>query len=177
MGTWNAFYVKAKHEAALSFFREEFPNADIAFARDFVGVRMPDDAFQAPETTLAEMSRRLNTEVIWLGFQSTVDAFQFHHWHDGELLRSLVFGCFGPEERTWERVEGKAETWERAAIFAPKSLEILLEYTPTDAERRDLLRIWREGELRPGRTEPNLDSRGCAHEVARFYGLPHYGYE
>src|SRR5436190_3006000 len=86
MGTWNAFYVKTKDEAAVSAVRAEFPDAEIEEAPEFIGVRLPDDAFEAPEETLAELPRRLKTDVMWLGFQSAVDAFQFHHWRAGKQL-------------------------------------------------------------------------------------------
>lgn len=84
-----------------------------------------------------------------MGFQSAVDAFQFHHWQEGKHLRALVYGCF-KEERAWERVEGTPEAWE-------------------------LERIWKEAKIEPGMTQPRLNSRRCAHKIARIYGFPHYG--
>jgi hypothetical protein len=174
MGTWNAFYVKAQNAEAVEAVRERFPGARIDSAPDFIGVRMPDEAFEAPESELAELSTRFDTDVIWLGFQSAVDAFQFHHWLAGRQLRSLVFGCFGPE-RTWERADGTPEPWERDTFFDPGAVEIPLKYASTEEDRLELKRIWREAEILPGREEPSLDSKGCAHKIARFYHLPHYG--
>jgi hypothetical protein len=174
MGTWNAFYVKAKTSQAAQAIQERFAAARIDSSGEFMGVRMPDEAFEPPESELAELSKRLETDAIWLGFQSAVDAFQFHHWLAGKRLRSLVFGCFGPE-RTWERAEGNPEPWERDTFFDPRFLEIPLEYAASEQEKQELSRIWREAEILPGREEPSLDSRGCAHKIARYYHLPHYG--
>src|SRR5688572_25411670 len=153
MGTRNAFYVKAPtgDNAASSAIRVKFPAAQMDSSPHFIGVRMADDAFEAPERDLAELSSQLSTDVIWLGLQSAVDAFQFHHWQAGKHLRSLVFGCFA-EERTWERIEGEPEPWERDVFFDRRDLEMSLKYANAEAEKRELERIWREAELLPGRT-------------------------
>jgi len=98
MGTCNAFYVKAgaNDEAATSAIRARFPEAKIDSSQSFLGVRMPDDAFEAPEAELAALSSQLSTDVIWLGFQSVVDAFQFHHWISGiqRTTRGRVYSLF-----------------------------------------------------------------------------------
>jgi hypothetical protein len=174
MGTWNAFYVRAQGDEAIAAIRKRFPNAPIESSPAFVGVRMPDDAFEAPESDLAALSTRLATDVIWLGFQSTVDAFQFHHWRSGQHMRALVYGCF-QDERTWERVEGAPASWEREILFSQRELEHVLKYAGSDSERQELKRIWRDAEISPGRTDPGLDSRDCAHQIAAHYKLPHYG--
>jgi hypothetical protein len=174
MGTWNAFYVRAKEKDAIATIRELFPNVEIESSPAFLGVKMSDDAFEPPESDLAALSARLNTDVIWLGFQSTVDAFQFHHWRSGQHVRALVYGCF-QDERTWERVEGQPEPWEREVLFGQRELEQALEYAGGDSERLELQRIWREAEISPGRMEPGLDSRECAHKIAAHYQFPHYG--
>lgn len=175
MGTWNAFYVRAQADSGFvtSAIRERFLDAEIEASSQFVGVKMPDDAFEAPERDLAALSSRLGTDVIWLSFQSTVDAFQFHHWSVGEHVRALVYGCF-QAERTWERVEGQPEPWERDIFFSEHKLEQVLKYAGSDSEREELRRIWPEREIVPGRTEPSLDSRDCAHMIAAYYHFPHY---
>jgi hypothetical protein len=174
MGTWNAFYVRAQNDDAITLVRERFPDAEIESSAAFLGVKMPDDAFEAPESDLAALSTRLATDVIWLGFQSTVDAFQFHHWRSGHHVRALVYGCFH-DERTWERAEGEPEPWEREVLFNQRELAHVLKYAGSDSERQELQRIWRDGEISPGRMEPGLDSRDCAHKIAAHYKLPHYG--
>ena len=127
--------------------------------------------FAPPVDDLAGLSADLATDVIWLSFQSVVDAFEFHHWRAGTILRALVFGCY-EEERTWERVEGEAEAWEREAFFDPKALRHPLEYAKTDDEKRELERIWRDAELLPGRTEPSIDARESARKAAEHYHFP-----
>jgi len=174
MGTWNAFYVRAQNSDAIAAIREKFRDAEIEPSASFLGVRMPDDAFEAPETDLAALSTRLATDVIWLGFQSTVDAFQFHHWHSGRHVRALVYGCF-QDERTWERVEGVPELWEREVFFSQRELNHVLKHAGSDSERKEVQRIWRDAEIVAGRMEPGLDSRDCCHKIAAHYQFPHYG--
>ncbi len=174
MGTWNAFYVRAEGDEAIAAIHKRFPNAFTELSPEFVGVRLPDDAFEAPESDLATLSSRLATDVIWLSFQSTVGAFQFHHWRSGQHKRALVYGCF-QDERTWERVEGEPASWEREILFSQRKLDRVLKYADSDSERQELERIWRDAEISPGRTEPSLESRDCAHQLAAYYKLPHYG--
>ena len=176
MGTLNAFYVRswADHVAVAGAIRAYFPDAEIESSTEFWGVRLPDGAFEPPERKLMELSLRLTTDVIWLGFQSVVDAFQFHHWRAGKHLRSLVYGAF-KEERTWERAEGSPEPWERQVLFDWSGLEDRLEYSDSDHERQELERIWRDAEIQPGRTEPSLDARECARGVAAFFHFPGWG--
>lgn len=174
MGTWNAFYVSTQKGDVAAAVRERFPDEEIESSPAFLGVRMRDDAFEPPESDLSALSARLDTDVIWMGFQSSVDAFQFHHWRSGLQVRALVYGCF-QEERTWERVEGQPESWEREVLFSQRELEHVLEYTDSDSERQELQRIWREAEISPGSMEPGLDSRECAHKIAAHYNFPHYG--
>jgi hypothetical protein len=174
MGTWNAFYVRAQNEDPIVAIRERFPDVEIESSAGFLGVKMPDDAFEGPESSLAALSTHLATDVIWLGFQSTVDAFQFHHWRSGQHIRALVYGCF-QDERTWERVEGEPEPWEREILFSQRELEHVLKYAASGSERHELQRVWRDADISPGRTEPGLDSQDCAHKIAAHYKLPHYG--
>src|SRR4029453_826379 len=140
----------------------------------FWGVRLPDDAFEPPERKLMDLSLRMTTDVIWLGFQSVVDAFQFHHWRAGEHLRSLVYGCFA-EERTWERADGTPEPWEREVFFGQTELARALEFLESDDDKREVERIWRDAEIQPGRMEPSLDGRECARAVAQHFRFPGWG--
>lgn len=174
MGAWNAFYVGAQNDAAVVAIRKRFSDdMEIESSPVFLGVRMPDDAFEPPAFHLAALSAHLATDVFWLGFQSVVDAFQFHHWRSGQYIRALVYGAF--QERTWERVDGEAEPWEREVLFSPRKLEQALDCAVGDCERDELRRIWRDAEISPRRSEPWLDSRACAHKIARYYHFPHYG--
>jgi hypothetical protein len=91
----------------------------------------------------------------------------------GQARPSLVFGCF--EERIWETVEGSAEPWEREVFFDVEELAFALEHASDDGERDELRSISREAEILPRRTKPTLNSRDCAHMIAAYYELPHYG--
>ncbi len=176
MGTWNAFYVRAEVEKAVPAIRKDFPEAEIEQFEDFVGVRMDDEAFEAPEQILANLSAQLRTDVMWMSLQSAVDAFQFHRWKDGKQMRSLVYGCF-QEERTWERAEGQPEPWEREVFFNPKDLESELKWANDESQRQELKRIWQNAEIIPGQMMPSVPSKGRAHKIARIYRFPHYGVE
>jgi hypothetical protein len=71
-------------------------------------------SFEPPRKLLQRLSDELGTDVTWLMFQSTVDAFAFEHWNCGERSRTLVFGC--SEQGTRECVEGTPEAWEPAEV-------------------------------------------------------------
>src|ERR1041384_2637276 len=105
MGTLNAFYIKctADQDQMAAIVSERFPDAEVDKDTQFWAVILSSDNFKVPEGDLTEISSRLGTDVIWLSYQSVVDGFQYHHWCEGERVRSLVYGCF-EQERTWERV-------------------------------------------------------------------------
>jgi len=168
VGTLNAIYVRVTDLAMATALRTQHPMAYTEPGSEFYATDQP--GFKPPEADLVRLSARLDTDVLWLGFQSAVDAFQFHHWRSGRHLRALVFGCFG-RERTWERVEGEAEAWERAALFDPKQLAYALKFARNEEADR-LRQIWRDAELAPGRMEPMIDGRESARKVAEFYQLP-----
>ena len=174
MATWNAFYVRNQGDSTCSKIHQAFPSALIEAGPDFVGVTLIDGGFPPPLGKLAQLSSQLSTDVIWLSFQSVVDAFQFHHWCGGTAIRSLVFGSFHAE-RTWEHVEGVPEPWERDVFFDSNILRRRLACAATEEERRECERIWREAELLPGRTEPCLDARATACDVAKYYNFPGWG--
>jgi hypothetical protein len=117
MGTLNAVYVRANGASIEAAVEKIFPIVTVEAGESFIGLILPNDALEPPHDSLHDLSVEFGTDVIWLSFQSVVDAFQFHHWHDGSLLRSLVYGCYGDEERTWNRVDGDPETWEGSALF------------------------------------------------------------
>lgn len=176
MGTWNAFYVRALPEKVVPTIRKDFPKAEVEQFEEFSGVRMGDDEFRPPEELLVKLSSELSTDVMWLSLQSAVDAFQFHRWKSGEHIRSLVYGCF-EAEGTWERVEGKAELWEREAFFGAKALKIELDYAKNEERKEELRKIWKDGGIVIGGTVPMISASSSAHEVAKHYRLPHFGIE
>ena|SRR2546421_6394050 len=171
MGTLNAIYVRAADAQTVAALIAEQPTAYTEPGTDFFAIDRSIDDFRCPERQLAEISARLDTDVIWLSFQSVVDAFQFYHWRAGHHLRSLIYGSF-EQERTWERVEGTSEIWERQALFEASRLEIGLKYARDAAEERELQRIYRDLELTAGSTEPSINARESARKVAECYRLP-----
>lgn len=173
MGAMNACFLSASTGTAraTAALRGAFADGEAVANARFVGVQLPLDAWRAPEAALADLSGQLEADVIWLGFQSAVDAFQYHHWRDGVTLRSLVHGCFG-EERIWDRAEGAEEPWEAGVIFEDALLEDLLSGAETAEERAEYARIWREREISPGRSTPFLSADGAAGAVIDYFGLP-----
>ena len=172
MGTWNVLYVRSSGDSMTSTIRKIFPNAKLESGHDFIGVTLAPDEYGSPTCDLAKLSKEFGTDVIWLSFQSVVDAFQFRHWRAGTIVRSLVFGCHGDEERMWTEADGQPEPWERAAFFDLKALKNPLEFAQSDDEKRELERIWREAELLPDRLEPSIDARESARKAAEFYHFP-----
>jgi hypothetical protein len=168
MGTLNAVYVRVSTPemaaTLLAINAEAYTEPD----SEFYAIKTSE--FDPDESVLAGLSLALDTDVLWVGFQSVVDAFQFHHWRSGRYLRALVFGCHD-EERVWERADGDPEAWERNAMFGEKDLVYYLEEAD-EIDGRELNRIWRECEIVPGRIWPNLDARATAGAVAEFYRLP-----
>jgi hypothetical protein len=179
MATLNAFYVRAATDDAViaAAIRAKFGHAKVQSGTPFWGVILSDDEYVAPERDLMELSSRLKTDVLWLAFQSVVDAFQFHHWRAGEHLRSLVYGVMS--QGTWERAEGTPEPWEREVFFDPRELKELLEgmdeCLESEDEKRETERIWRDAEIRPGQAEPSLIARESARKVAKYFHLPGWG--
>lgn len=182
MGTLNAFYVRKVTDDADSAIRALFPSAVMTSNSQFIGVVLDNQA-ETPVHELMALSARLETDVMWLSFQSVVDAFEYYRWNSGVLLRALVYGCY-TQERTWERIEGQPEAWEQAAFFDPEDLALLLddeddddEDRLSDAEKQRLERFWQAGELIVGETIPILGAKRCALHVATHYQLPGWNLE
>ena len=76
---------------------------------------------RVPLALLARLSSSFDTDVIWLAFQSVVDAFEYRHWRRGECVRELVYGCF-ESEREWEIVSGEPQPWEADALWEEGNL-------------------------------------------------------
>lgn len=169
MGTLNAIYVRASNPATATAVKGAYPTAYSEPGTDFFAIDQPNDRFRCPDAELQALSARLKSDVIWLSFQSLVDAFQYHHWEDGKLVRSLVYGCF-ENEREWEKVEGTPEPWESVVFFG--DLEGALRFRDLDLERREIERIYRGNIIQVGASEPALDGRESARGVAEFFLLP-----
>jgi hypothetical protein len=172
MGTLNSIYVRATDPATVAKLRAQLPSAYTEPATEFYAIDQPVDRFRCDERQLATLSADFNTDVIWLSFQSVVDAFQFYHWQKGRHVRSLMYGCF--EERTWERAEGTPEPWE-SVLFDARRLSWALEDSSDADERRELERIYRGRVLEPKSCHPSIDARERARDVAKHYRLPGWG--
>jgi hypothetical protein len=175
MGTLNALYLRAQGAVIAPAVRDLFPGAKLEPGPEFTGFTLSHDDFEPPIDELAELSAIFGTDIIWLSFQSVVDAFQFHHWREGTLLRSLVYGCHGDDERMWTQIDGQPEPWEQAALFNPSSLKFSLECAQSEEDKAEFKRIWQESELLPGRMEPFIDARETARAAATHYHLPGWG--
>jgi hypothetical protein len=149
MSTLNAFYLRkrATEEATRAAIVSLYPNARIEVTKDFIGGVLSDDAVELPEQALSELSAKLETDVIWVTYQTTAESFIYHHWRAGKQLRALWYGC--ANEGTWERVEGRAEPWERDAFWDDEA----------------------SGSLKKGQTEPMVSSEDAVHAVMEHYGL------
>jgi hypothetical protein len=184
MASYEAFYVRGvtDESAIVAAIRAKFRRAKIQAGAPFWEVQRrpalwPWARTELPERDLMELSSRLKTDVLWLSFQSVVDAFEFHHWRAGEHLRSLVYGH--TVQGKWERAEGTPEPWERQVLFDQTDLKELLEEMDergeSENEKREVERIWHDAEIRPGQTWPSLDARECALKVAEYFHLPGWG--
>ena len=175
MATSRSFFVKTRARDLGTRFAIWWaaPGGQSVAGPEYVGVAL-GGVGDAPEQRLAALSARLHTDVIWLAFQSVVDAFEYHHWRDGALLRSLVYG-FREAERTWERVEGTPEPWEAEILFGdPEDLRAALESAESATERADVERAWRERRPAVGSPYPMLDARDCGIRVHEHYDFPHF---
>jgi hypothetical protein len=172
MSTLNSFYVRTATNTALIIeaVQAKFPYAEIDGGIQFCSVRLSPSEFGAPEPYLKRLSFSYYTDVFWLSFQSASDSFRFHHWHAGEHLRCLIYGCVDP--LIWERVEGTPQRWEREVFFDHSQLECALEEADSEEGSRELERIWHSAEIQAGRTEPALDSRECARAIANHFNFP-----
>jgi hypothetical protein len=168
VGTLNAVYIRSTDPAGARAIRKAYPSAVTERGTSFFAVQLPADRFRCPKTELQQLSKRLQTDVIWLSFQSVVDAFEYRHWRSGKRVRALVYGCFA-HEREWEQVEGQPQEWEAAVLFDRDRVH-LEDCTP--AERKQLKRIFREQILKVGSPYPSLDAREAARGVAEYYRFP-----
>ena len=119
--------------------------------------------YQGDVQTLAA---RVEREVIYLGFSSVSDSFQFTHCVAGKTLRHLQYGCY-VEQGLWEEVEGEPESSEQSAFFNPKDFRA----DPSDepdfvADRRRIFEIQR---VVKNETLHMIDARESARAAAVHY--------
>jgi hypothetical protein len=149
MGTMRAIYVRLKQQDDLATLRRLLRGQGTLSTepgKDFAWVEWP--SFYPPEELLQRLSAKLDTDVIWLVFQSVTDAFAFQHWTSGVQGRTLDFSCFatGEQRQTWEQVAGVPEPWEPPELSAAT----IGEYS-------------------------HFNSRETARAMAHYYHLPGWG--
>lgn len=142
-----------------------------------------------------DAAKRLSSEygeAIRIAVQTVVDAFVFERWVDGKRVRRLQFGCDGPEERTWEAVEGTPEPWEAEVFFPEEDLAFELELVDeelrlesrgkgararatlqarAETRREELREVWRERRIEIGSHTPAVSTPWDAIDIGAWYGL------
>lgn len=120
------------------------------------------------------LSSATGRRVLCLSIQTVVDAFSFGAFEPGKQPRLLVFGCDGPEERTWEKVSGPPEPWEAEGLFrASQSIQDItddLDYL----DPKVVQRIYGSREFVLGEDLPVIGSNawGIGEAVHEHYDLP-----
>lgn len=173
MGSMNDFFIRKITHEAINAVRATFSPAEVITNSEYI--RVLDATLQEKE--LAELSLQLETDVIWLSYHSITDWFEYYHWQAGKLVRALGYGLY--KERTWERIEGLSEAWEREFFFDPDDLALLVdddeddeEDKLSDQEKQRLEQFWQTGELVIGEHIPVLSAQRCAFYIANYYQFP-----
>jgi hypothetical protein len=171
MSTFNAFYVrkKAADKVTRSAILGLYPKAQVETFDEFMGGILSADDLEPPEQKLVALSANLATDVIWVTYQTTAGSFIYHHWQNRAHLRALMYGC--AEEGQWDRVEGKAEEWEKECFWDEESLEMNLEEARSDAERKKLKKLWSDGVLLEGSELPVAGDDTAVEAVMEYYGF------
>jgi len=170
VSTFNAFYVRRKATAKVtrSAVLSVYPNARVEIFDNFIGGLLSGDELEPQEQKLSALSARLETDVIWVTFQTTAGSFAYHHWHSGTHQRALTYGYI--KEGRWDRVEGVAEPWEDF-FWDKESLERCLELAKSDAERKKLKKLWSDGVLIKGSEVPYPGSDLAVETIMEHYGF------
>jgi len=169
MGTLNAVYIRSAQPVTTTIKAKERTGYTIP-GSSFYAVDLDSSEFGCPEDEILQLSLSLQTDAIWITFQSTADVFVYHHCNKGSVVRSLCFGRFN--EREWERIEGIPEPWENATFFDTKKLAFLLKYEKDKKRRDEIERFFNAGSLKLGSDIPGIDARESARAIATFFNLP-----
>ncbi|MFN7141498.1 MAG: hypothetical protein ACK4UN_19395, partial [Limisphaerales bacterium] len=171
MSTYNAFYVRkqAPDDVTRAEILKLYPDAHVETLPDFIGAVLSRNEYTPAEEALSQLSEKLDTDIIWVGYQTAVEAFVYHHWRVGTQLRALRYGC--ASEGTWDRVEGEVEPWERDAFWNDGDLDGWLEDAETENERQKLRKLWKDCRLVQGETVPMAGSDAAVEVVMEHYGL------
>jgi hypothetical protein len=169
MSTYNALFVRKKgtDKQTRTAMLSVYPKAKLEVSGSFVGGVLSDTEWEASETKLAALSAKLATDVFWVTYQNTVGSFIYHHWHNGVHLRTLMYGCL--KEGKWDKVEGQAEPWEKECFWDKESLKMCLEEAKSDAERKRITKLWKDGVLIKGSALPVAGDDVAVNAVMEHY--------
>ena len=78
----NAFFVGGVTDDAITAVRAKFSSAEIDTNAEFIRILNAT----LHEESLKEVSLRLDTDVVWLSYQSVVDAFEYYHWRSCDTV-------------------------------------------------------------------------------------------
>lgn len=171
MATFVAFYIRktATEPDPQAAILQLYPSAEIEQLPEFVGGFLTPDDYQAPEQNLCALSGRLATDIVWVTYQTAAESFIYHHWHNGHVVRSLVYGC--DEEGLWEKVEGQAEPWEEQAFWSDADLEAALDWEEDHAIKQTLRNHWATKIIREGESIPSISSMDAVSAAMAHFGL------
>ncbi len=171
MSTFNAFYIrkKAADKETRAAILSINPKASIQTFDDFIGGILSTDEWEAPEKKLSALSRKLETDIVWVTYQTTAGSFIYHHWHSGAHLRALMYGCL--KEGRWDRVEGQAEEWEEEQFWDKESLKMCLKEAGSEAARKKLKQMWDDRVLIKGSELPVAGDDTAVQAIMEYYGF------
>ncbi|HDN25724.1 MAG TPA: hypothetical protein ENG03_01245 [Thioploca sp.] len=156
MATMNAIYVKC---TSVSYSDVQTLNPVCSEVNnDWLGFILPSKR-DVSDDLIAALSKKYECEVVFLSFQTVVDAFQYLYDKNGEQIRKLIYGC-SEQERTWEQSNGATQPWE-TCLFDPDELTDSLEFAE-ESEREQLVQIWEEKRIEPGSYYPSVDAKQTA---------------
>ena len=92
-----AMYVRADNQRAIEDLKAEYPKARTEPGSSYYEIKDRPFDYNPSDDRLRELSSRWQTDVLWLGFQSVVDAFSFHHCERASMFDRSFSGAMGPK--------------------------------------------------------------------------------
>ena len=171
MSTYIAFYVRktATDDSITANMLSLEPTAVFEPLTEFIGAVIDPPNFEPPEASLAELSARFATDVIWLCYQTTANAFMFYHWRGGALVRVLEYGS--ADEGVWCRAEGTAEDWEAEEFWSNEALKCAQDCAESDDQKARLGKYWQRGVIAKGEIEPSVSAEDAVWAAMKHYNL------
>jgi hypothetical protein len=120
MGSMAGLYIKVTDKLRIETIRERFPSATLESPSEFALIEVDWEKYALPAPILS-LSQQLQTEVIFLAFDSVSDSFTFTHTNSVQVLRHLD----GSRDWGWNAVVGTAQAWESLAFFDESVLKTI----------------------------------------------------